>query len=88
MRIEDGNAFMDYKDTCSCPTSGFISVLHQIPSFPSHRPGDSHFELVEGIRQVMDCQSPLMFALINCVILSKVFNFLEAHPSFERKTSS
>lgn len=50
MRIEDGNAFMDYKDTCSCPTSGFISVLHQIPSFQSHRPGDSHFELVEGIR--------------------------------------
>lgn len=38
--------------------------------------------------QVMDCQSPLMFALINCVILSKVFNFLEAHPSSERKTSS
>lgn len=38
--------------------------------------------------QVMDCQSPLMFALINCMILSKVFNFLEAHPSFERKTSS
>lgn len=38
--------------------------------------------------QVMDCRSPLMFALINCVILSKVFNFLEAHSSFERKPSS
>lgn len=50
MRIEDGNAFMDYKDTCSCPTSGFTSVLHQMLSFQSHRPRDSHSELGESIR--------------------------------------
>ena len=50
MRIEVGNAFMDYKDTCSCPTSGFTSVLHQMPSFQSHRPGDSHSELVKSIQ--------------------------------------
>lgn len=49
MGIEDGNAFMDYKDTCSCPTSGFTSVLHQMPSFQSHRPGDSHSEHVKSI---------------------------------------
>lgn len=49
MRIEDGNTFMDYKDTCSCPTSDFTFVLHQMPSFQSHRPEDAHSEFVKSI---------------------------------------
>lgn len=35
--------------TCSCPTSDFTFVLHQMPSFQSHRPEDAHSEFVKSI---------------------------------------